>query len=372
MKSYWYIISLSLLLFAYGCDDEKKETQETKHAHKELLKNWADNIIIPAYENYQSKANNLVTSSIAFDSEKTEANFNQLKTDWFEAYNAFQKVLMFDFQHAENVFLTQMANTYPTSPEGIEDNITLIADGKADEISWAPTSSATQQIYQGFPALDYLLFKDAHTLDYYQTEQGKHASTYVLKLAKTLQKNIGIVVNNWKKNKEAYINNTDNSVAGAYNATINAFIYGYEKEIRASKVGYAAGAIPNQQGNPAPQVIEAYYKGDVSKELLRTALNSSRDFFNGKHFSGEGEGVSLASMLNNLGQKDLVDAINSQYDIIDNKIDNLPSDLKELAVNDNETLRDLYDAIQVNVANFKTQMVSALSVQIAYQDTDGD
>ncbi len=372
MKNYLYIISLLLILSTYGCDEDKKDNPETRHTHKELLKNWANNIILPAYENYQSKTNELVASSIAFDSDKTEANFNQLKTDWFEAYNAFQKVLMFDFQHAENVFLTQMANTYPTSPEGIEDNITLIANGKADEISWAPTSFATQQIYQGFPALDYLLFEDMHTLDYYQTEQGKHASTYILKLAKTLQKNIGIVVENWKKHKDTYINNTDNSVAGAYNATINAFIYGYEKEIRASKVGYAAGAIPNQQGNPAPNVIEAYYKGDVSKELLRTALKSSRNFFNGKHFSGEGEGVSLASMLNDMDKKELVNAINSQYDIIDNKIDNLPSDLKELAVNDTETLRDLYDAIQVNVANFKTQMVSALSVTIGYQDTDGD
>ncbi len=372
MKPYLCLIAFILLISTYSCDKDSKKQAETSHAHKEVLENWADHIIIPAYENYQSKVNAFYEASLAFDNDKTEDNFNQLKDKWMSAYRALQKVLIFDFEASQNVYLIQMANTYPTNPEYIEENIALMAEGKGDDINFAPTSSAVKQIYQGFPALDYLLFEPTHTLDYYQTEQGGFAAAYILKLVNVLKKNIAIVVSDWHKNKNQYVNNKDNSLTGVYSATINAFIYGYEKEIRAGKVGYAAGAIPNQQGNPAPNVIEAYYKGDVSKELLKIALNSSRDFFNGKHFSGEGQGKSLASVLTDADKKELVEAINQQYEIINSKIDNLPSDLKDLAINDNAKLKDLYNAIQVNVAHFKTQMVAALNVQIGYQDTDGD
>ncbi len=374
MKNTKYLLHaliFALILPFVGCDDNNSG-KEFKGNNKEVLKNWAENIIIPAYKNYQSQINTLVDDAKKFDQEKTDETLQNLQKSWLEAYKAFQKVVIFDFGIAHNSYFNGITNTYPTNPEAIQENIALIADGKSDEIKLRPTFLVKQQVYQGFPALDYLLFQEGHTLAYYQTETGHNASTYIVMLAEALQNTINTIVTYWDENKNTYIEDADNSVTGAYSSTINAFIRVYEKDIRAAKVGYAAGAIKAQNGKPAPEIIEAYYNGNIDKELLEIALRSSQDFFNGKHFDGDKTGKSLKSILEDLDEKDLVAQVNNQYDEIYNTIKGMPNSLKETAVSDTEQMKALYDVIQVNVALYKTKMVAALSVQLGYQDTDGD
>ncbi len=363
------ILSVSLIFLFIGCKKKSGGT-EFQGSNKEVLKNWAENIIIPSYKQYQSKVNQLVVDAQNFDKEKTEENFKKLKISWLEAYKLIQKVLIFDFGYAKNIYFTELSNSYPTNVEEIEKNINLILNKKGDDINFNPTFLS--KVYQGFPALDYLLFEDTHTLAYYKTAKGEATSIYMVKLSQELQKNINAVVKHWNENKEDYINDEDKSITGYYAGTINAFIRVYEKQIRAEKVGYAAGAIKAQNGKPAPEIIEAYYNGEVSKEFLRIALQSSQDFFNGKHFLSDKEGKSLKSILSELKHQKLVDDINSQYTKMYSVIDNTPNSLKETAISDNVKMRELYDVIQVNVAHYKTRMLSALSVQVGYQDTDGD
>ncbi len=372
MKTIIYIISFfALLTIVISCKDKQKN-EEFKGNNKEVLKNWAENIIIPSYENYQTNINKLVSSAKEYKNNTNEQNFNKLKNSWLDAYKAYQKILIFDFSIAEDTHLAGMTNTYPTKIEDIETNIGLIAQNKTDEINLESSFIVKRHTYQGFPALDYLLFEGSHTIEYYQTDRGKHASTYIVMLTETLQKNINTVVDFWKKNKDNYINDTDNSVTGAYASTINAFIRTYEKDIRAAKVGYAAGAIKAQNNKPAPEIIEAYHNASIDKELLEISLKSSQNFFNGKHFSSNKNGKSLKSILKKLGRDDLVKDINQQYANIYSTIKSMPNSLKETAVSDNEAMRVLYDAIQVNVAYYKTEMMAALKVQVGYQDTDGD
>ncbi len=373
MKTKLYTITfiLSILFFLGGCK-KKNNGQEYQGNNKKVLRNWAENIIIPAYKNYQSKVNQLVVDAKAFDKEKTKDNLNKLKTSWLSSYDALQKVLIFDFGYAQERYLIQMANTYPTDTKAIEKNISLIAQNQAKKIDFRPTNRVERQIFQGFPALDYLLFEKTHTLDYYKSENGKFASLYMVKLTEVLQKNISLVVADWEKNKEEYINNDDKSVSGSYSHTINIFIRVYEKEIRAMKVGYAAGAIKVQSGKPAPEIIEAYYNATVSKKLLVSALQSSQDFFNGKHFAQNKEGESLKSILVNLKKEKLAEEINSHYQIMYDVIEKTPKTLKETAVTDNTQMRKIYNAIQTNVANYKTKMLADLSVAVGYVDTDGD
>ncbi len=362
---------LSLILF-FGSCKKKNNNKEFKGNNKEVLTNWAEHIIIPSYTNYQTKVHQLVNDATNFENDVNENTFNTLKNSWLESYKAFQKVIIFNIGKAEKIYFLGMTNTYPTSIDSIQNNIDLIAQGNAGTIDLQPSFVIKKHTYQGFPALDYLLFHPDYTLEYYQTEQGKHAAKYIVMLARALENNVNKIVADWNNNKDNYINNTDNSVTGAYASTINAFLRGYEKDIRAAKVGYAAGAINAQNNIPAPQIIEAYYNGTVDKELLKIALQASQDFFNGKYFSNDETGKSLKSILEELDHKELVDNINEQYNIMYARINNMPNSLKETAVSDNAAMRDLYDDIQVNVAHYKTQMMAALKVQIGYQDTDGD
>ncbi|MBS9767690.1 MAG: imelysin family protein [Flavobacteriaceae bacterium] len=370
MKKLIYItLFFSLLLLFSGCNNKKLNLFKD---YKEILQNWSENIIVPSYKNYQTEVSVLVTDAKNFKENRTEENFENLKKSWLNAYKAFQKILIFNFATAEKVFLIEMANTYPTNPENINKNIQLIANNKSNEINLKPTHADIQRTYQGFPALDYLLFEESHTLEYYQSPKGDDACAYIVLLTNFLKENIDYVVNNWETYINGYIENTDISSNGTYSMTINSFIKAYEKNIRAEKVGYAAGAINAQGGKASPEIIEAYYNGKVSKELLSTALHSSQDFFNGKYFNGDKKGRSLYSSLMELNQKDLANKINNQYDTIYKVIENMPNSLKETAISDNKKMRELYTAMQKNVAYYKTHMIAVLSVTLGYVDSDGD
>ncbi len=365
------IIFIFLFSIFLSCEGKQKQ-KEFKGNNKEVLKNWAENIIIPAYSNYQAEVNKLVNDAKDFKQNTNADNFNKLKNSWLSAYKAYQKVIVFDIKKAKNIHFLGISNTFPCNIEAIQQNVDLIAQNKATEIDLEPSFVIKKHTYQGFPALDYLLFSENYTVDYYKTKQAKHTVEYIVMLTEALQNNINNIVNYWNKNKDEYINDTDNSVTGAYAATINAFLRTYEKDIRAAKVGYAAGAIKAQNNKPAPEIIEAYYNGKSDKELLKIALESSQNFFNGKHFSDNKTGKSLYSILDSLGHKDLANSINEQYNKIYARISSMPNSLKNSAINNNTSMKSLYDAIQVNVAYYKTQMMAALKVQVGYQDTDGD
>jgi hypothetical protein len=65
-----------------------------------------------------------------------------------------------------------------------------------------------------------------------------------------------------------------------------------------------------------PEKSRGFYKNDVSKELLNTAMQASKDFFNGKHFNNATTGEGLKSYL------DYVKAVRSGQQlstIIDNQ-----------------------------------------------------
>lgn len=84
-----------------------------------LLTNWADNIIIPSFTNYQLKIQALNASITAFNTTTTEANLSNVRTSWLEAYKAYQYVAIYNFGKSEEINLKESANTYPSNTVGI-------------------------------------------------------------------------------------------------------------------------------------------------------------------------------------------------------------------------------------------------------------
>ncbi len=383
LKNIIRIAVLSLLFFGLFSSCEKKG-QKSKNAYDlSVLKSWGKDIILPSYKHYQSAAHHLDKQAKLFDAQPSQEGLIALQKAHIEVYKSLQHVLIFSFNHAEFTYLIPLANTYPTmvehhsgEPKGsrsIQDNINLIKEGKADKVILEPTGSVEQYVYQGLPALDYLLFDTGHGLDYYTGVEGQYAREYISMLTGFLSKNIDEVVRVWDERMlNAYCNDDDASSNGFYAQTINAFIRGYEKQIRAEKVGLAAGAIKAQNGKPAPDVIEAYYNGQIDKELLLISLKASQDFFNGKHFGKESKAKGLYDILVEKKHEKLAKQINAQYELIYKQIESMPLSLKETAVQDNATMRKLFDLMQRNVAYYKTNMLVALNVAVNFVDTDGD
>ena len=106
-----------------------------------------------------------------------------------------------------------------------------------------------------------------------------------------------VVINDWTNYKETFIGSTDNTASSSVNKLTNDFIYYYEKGLRANKVGIPAGVF---SGGPLKGNVEAFYKKDISKELLLEAMDAAIKFYNGTSFDGISSGPSLKSYLAHL------------------------------------------------------------------------
>ncbi|MCO6163771.1 imelysin family protein [Flavobacterium sp. NRK F7] len=361
-----------LFLIACSSDSSSNETNNDNFNRTELLTNWADNIIIPRYENYQDKVALLDTKVSTFVSTPDQTNLNEVRTAWLEAYKAYQYVGMFSIGKAELINLNSTVNIYPTNQAGIQTNITNGGYNFA---------LLSQYDKQGLPAMDYMInglaSSDAEIIAFYETNpDATKYKQYLSDLANQLKVNIDAVVTDWNGTyRNTFISSNGNSVSSSTNKMVNSFIKYYEKDIRLGKVGYPCGAFVND-GNKYPEIVEAYFKNDVSKLLLEESIKASQDFFNGKYFNANTEGSSLKSYLDYLNTnrdgQNLSTIINNQFQTIltvNNSIDNSYSN----QINSNNVkMVELYDALQLNIVYLKLDMMQALNITVDYVDNDGD
>lgn len=359
-----------MLLLTACSSDNGGDTNSANYDKEAMLTSWADNLIIPAFNDYQEKATALHTSAVAFTENPTTETLAQLRTDWLTAYKTYQHVGIFDIGKATDLHLLEATNTYPTNADNIETNI---ADGDYN------LSFQAQFASQGFPALDYMLYGVAETdtdiLATYTTNANAAGyKQYLTDLTAKLTTVADAIVSDWNNGyRETFINNS-NSVTGSLNQTANNFVKNFEKDVRAPKVGIPAGIFSN--GTLFPDKVEAYYSNSVSKVLLTEAINASKAFFNGYTYGTTTSGPGLKGYLDAVGAKsggqDLSAIINNQYSTVLSATNALSNSLSQQVATDNSVMLSVYDALQQNVVYLKVDMISALSLTIDYVDGDGD
>ncbi|RXR17235.1 iron-regulated protein A precursor [Flavobacterium amnicola] len=372
MRKILFIFSvITLILSCSSNDSDNNNIIGNNYDKTALLKDWADNIIIPSYTNYQTKVQVLVTDVNAFTSTPNETNLQTVRNSWFEAYKAYQYVSLFNVGKSATINFKECTNIYPINTTGIESNI---SSGTYD------FTLLSQYDRQGFPAVDYLIngldASDANIVGFYTSNpNATKYKQYLTALANRLKTNADLIVADWNGGyRSTFISNNGNSITGSVSKTINNFVQCYEKDIRYAKVGIPAGLFSS--GTLYPEKVEGYYKNNISKELLNTALQASQDFFNGKHFNSTATGKSLKSYLNFVNavrdNQKLSDIVNAQYTTIYNTNNNLNNSFTTQVNSDNTKMIESYQAIQKNVVYFKLDMMQALNITIDYVDNDGD
>jgi len=368
------LILFTALITVIACsssDDSSAITGGSNYDRKILLTNWADNIIIPSYTNYQAKLKLLGTDIAAFNSTPSEANLTSVRTSWLEAYKAYQYVAIYSFGKSLEINLKESANTYPTNTAGIQSNI---AAGGYN------LTLLSQFDKQGFPAIDYLTnglgTTNTAIISFYSTNAnaGKYQK-YLTDLVARLQTSADTVLADWNSGyKAAYISNSGTTVSSSVNITTNTFVKNLEKNVRSGKIGIPAGVFSG--GVKYPEKVEAYYKNDVSKELLTSAIKASQDFFNGKHFNSAITGEGLKSYLDYVKALrtgvNLSTTINDQFSAILTATASLNASFSDQITTDNAKMLAAYDALQQNVVYLKLDMMQALNITIDYVDSDGD
>lgn len=233
---------LTVVLF-FGCGKDKatvKEEDNNSIDRKALLVNLAGNIIVPAYADFKTKFDGMVSKSDDFVRQPNNANLLALRTAWQEAYITWQKVELFDFGPGQTFAMRSHFNIYPTNETIIQANI---LSGSANlEL---PANYAAQ----GFPALDYLINgvagTDADIVAYYASATDAVKRVNYLKQVTAQMNTVFTNVNNaWKGDFTNTFKSKTAIDAGSSTSTlINGFILNYERYIRAGKIGIPAGVM---------------------------------------------------------------------------------------------------------------------------------
>jgi len=342
---------------------------------QEILTHWAENIIIPSYDNFDVKFDIMISKSVEFTDLPTNESLAAFRSAWVDAYAEWQKVELFEFGPADRYTVRNFFNIYPADVAGIAANI-------ADPLANLELPSSYSR--QGFPALDYLIngvsADDDGIVAYYTTgEDAAESLAYLKKLTDRMNMLITNVITEWNGSyKDTFISSTGLDIGSSMGIVVNAYVLNYERYVRSGKFGIPAGIVGGVSGTAYPDKVEAYYKKDISKLLAATAQGATFGFFNGVDVSTGTDGPSFKSYLDALGAKDsatgtlLSEIINDQFTTINSKLGLLSENFYQEVQTNNQAMKDVYTEMQKAVRLLKVDMTSAMSITITYTDNDGD
>ena len=371
MKKIFQLFAIAILSIACSKSDNGVNEPDNSFNRNALLTNWANNIIIPSYIDYQTKTSTLVNDVNTFNANPNANNLQIVRNSWIAAYKSYQYISMYNIGKATDIYLKEATNTFPTDIIAINANI---ASGTYDLTKFSQWSKI------GLPALDYLInglgTNDADIIAFYSTNANAvNYKKYLFDVSNKLKFDANSIVDDWNSGfKTAYIANDGTSVNSSVNKTTNNFVKNLEKDIRTNKLGIPAGIF--SAGTLYPNKVEAFYKNDISKILLNESLKAAKDFFIGKHFNSNTTGESLKSYLDflnsNRNNQKLSDIINDQFALVLTTNNNLNNSFSNQVSNDNSKMLDAYNVLQQNVVYTKLDMMQALNISIDYVDGDGD
>ena len=372
IKSLLLSIFSIFLIIACSSESDEDQTQIPEFDRSSILTNYADNIIIPRYNNFKADLDDLKTVVDEFASNPNSANFDKVHNQWFKAYKTWQHVEMFNIGKAEQIMYFNTINTYPVDELRINENI----NSKRYDLSNANDWSS-----QGLSGVDYMLhgIEDNKEKVIQKYVDDTYYGDYLKNLLVIMTSNTDDIVQDWPTYKDTFVQSSGNSNSSSLNMITNDFVYYFEKGLRANKIGIPAGVYSG--GNTLPSKVEAYYSSknsfqDISKDLAKEAVIASENLFLGKSSNGV-NGPSLKTYLDyiynsDVNKENLSPIISSNFQKAKEAIDLLDSNFVNQINNDKTKMLNAFDKLQAIVVNMKTDMLSLLSIQVDYIDADGD
>ena len=375
MKTLKIFISISILsIFIISCSSSSDDEQSTipEFDRSAVLKNYADNIIIPRLNNFRSSVDYLKESGDAYVDSPNITTYTELHNSWLEAYINWQYIEMFNIGKAEEIMFFSKTNTYPVNEGRIQENIINQKTDLSNPNDWS---------CQGFPGLDYMIHGIANTENEIinQYIQNPLNGKYLKVVLNELNNNTDLVLDDWNTYRNTFVNSIENTATSAFNMLTNDFVYYFEKGLRTNKIGIPSGVFSN---NPLSNKVEAYYSSkngieDVSRDLIENALNAVDLVFQGKSSNQSPVGPSFKTYLdfikaNNVSADDIGSIVVNKIQTANQKILDLNKNFINQVENDNGKMLAAFDALQTIVVNLKTDMLSLFNVAVDYTDADGD
>ena len=371
-------ISLSCclgLLLLIGCskDDDTvlpEVPSPGEFDRTELLTNYANKYIKPAYTAYNNEVNNLKSGVTSFNDTPTVASLQNLRTKWENTLLIWQDVAFLEFGPAANISLRAQTNVYPIDTGLINSNI---LSGSYN------LQAASNFDAKGLQAIDFLLnglaSNDMDVVTYYINNT--NAKTFLQDVINDLEMNTAVVNAEWQNSYGILFiaNSASNAQGSSVSDIVNALNQHYETYVRKGKIGLPAGVFNGFSQTPMPEHVEAYYSNQSLPYVYRS-LSSLQKFVNGSSYANETGGSGLDDYMVFVNAKNNSEAlntvINNQFSTIKVELDKINDPLSNELTTNNTGVKNVYEKMQQMVGYIKVDMTNALEVLITYQDSDGD
>jgi uncharacterized protein len=369
------ILIAALFISLFSCSKSSSEPNPGNESpggfdKTAMLTNYADNVIIPAYQQLQEDINSLANAVNAFaDAPSGDAQSAALIA-FSQAYVRYQYAEVYNFGPAGTGQLDYYLNfsggfDYSFTQNGVlagysVDSTTIennIASGNYDLSLYDRNNFYSQ----GFPALNYLLF-GPNAIEKFGTNTTNRAK-YLKDVALRMKTLVDAVVTGWSAYRSNFIANTKSDVGSPIGNLVN--MLAYEMDLmKGPRIGWPFGKQSN--GIVFASKSEGYFAG-IGSQLARANIRSLKNAYLG----GSGS-KGISAYLVSLKKETLNSDVLAQFDIVIEKLDAVPDPLSESFISNATQVEDAYKEIQKLLTLLKTDVSSALGVQISFMDNDGD
>jgi uncharacterized protein len=353
------LLSTVLLAF-FACKDAETTTTDT-FDRSAMLRNYADNLIRPAYGGLRDVVNGMALNWEAFLIAPSAPLLDGMRQNWTLCHQRWQSANAYNFgpagEESLRKGLIEEIGTFPANVAQIEAFIT------AGDTAFQNFNRDTR----GFLALEYLLFNDPNNT--LLTDSKRQA--YVSALIGHLQARVGEVNTRWATYQADFLAADGTDVGSSTAQLYNEFVRSFES-VKNFKVGLPAGKRPGQT-QPEPQLVEAYHSGK-SLEMIKAHLAAIEKIYYGIGTSGQ-DGLGLKDYLEKVvGGPELITATEAQWAVVKTTVAAIPTDrpLAELIAENHPTVDALHTELQRHTRFFKSDMSSVLGIAITFSSGDGD
>ena len=197
IKKHFILLLLTVLIFSCETDNNDNNNDYNR---SDILLNWVDNIINPAYDTFYNSLLSLNENISSFNSNPNSNSLDIVSNSWLESYKIWQHIEMFDIGLAEVINYKGKMNIYPVDKDLVDENIVM---GNYD------LNNNNNFDARGFPALDYMLHgladNNEELIDIYMTDSSY--GEYLVDLINNMVYNTNLIIADWVSFRDSFIKN---------------------------------------------------------------------------------------------------------------------------------------------------------------------
>lgn len=360
MKNSPYVLLISSLLFAVSCNSNGDEPV-FEFDRSELLVNISENLIIPAYTNFDREVEELESLTEAFLSNKELSHLEVLQSKWVEVKQSWKLAEAFNFGPADDFFLATSVDSWPLNEAGL---VAAIGDYNGSDSYLTSVGSDKK----GLVAIEYLLF-NCDTASILAAFEDDNRQSYLQLLVNELSKNSSrILVEGWNETFLAsFQSDLSSGSSSSLNRLANSLIC-LQENVKNFKVATPAGI--RTSSSPLPDLVESPY-ANASVLFIRENMAMIQAVYSGQ------DGVGFDDYLSGMSDAGIVEGnlnneILSQFSVINEALNKVEIPLSTAVETDADNVLQLFIALQELTVLMKTEMMSQLGLTVTFSDNDGD